>query len=97
MKILDAYAKIIKSDLDRIINDRKALNEMLKVRLKSNIKACPEGAKLWTTMLSLVNIWDSIVYLEELKTSDMDFNNPEEAEKLFKEIKNEFSNMKFNI
>lgn len=89
------YAKITRSDIDKIINDRKNINNMLKSRLKKNINDCPEGSKLWTAMLSLVNVWDNMIFLEELKTSDVDFNNPEEVEERFKEIKNIFSNMKF--
>ena len=85
----------MKSDIDKIINDRKNINDMLKSRLKNNIKECPEGSNLWTAMLSLVNVWDNIVFLEELKTSDVDFNNPEEVEERFKELKTTFSNMKF--
>ena len=89
------YKRIMKSDLERIINNRKSINNMLKIRLKRNISDCPEGSNLWTAMLSLVNVWDNMIFLEELKTSDVDFNNPEEVETRFKEIKNTFSNMKF--
>lgn len=89
------YENIAKQDIQELFNDRKTMNQFLKMKLAKNINECPEGKDLWTSMAHLIETWDKILEIEELKNSLVDFNNPLAVVNRIREIKCVFDTMKF--
>lgn len=88
-------AEIAKADIQELFNDRKTLNQFMKLKLAQNINLCPEGKNLWTAMACLIETWDKILELEELKNSLVDYNNPLAVVKRIREIRSIFGMMTF--
>jgi hypothetical protein len=89
------YADIAKEDIQELFNDRKTMNQFVRLKLAKNIQDCPAGKDLWTSMAHLVDTWDKILEIEELKNSLVDYNNPTAVVNRVREIKSIFNMMTF--
>lgn len=90
-----AYADMAKADIQELFNDRKTMNQFMKLKLAKNIQDCPAGKDLWTAMGHLVETWDKILEIEELKNTLVNYNNPIAVSNRIKEIKTIFNKMTF--
>ena len=89
------YANVAKQDIQDLFNDRRTMNQFMKLKLAKNIQECPEGKDLWMSMICLIETWDKILEIEELKNSLVDYNNPFDVVNRIREIKCVFDRMKF--
>lgn len=89
------YANVAKQDIQDLFNDRKTMNQFMKLKLAKNIQECPEGKDLWTAMACLIDTWDKILELEELKNRLVDYNSPLAVVNRLREIRCLFDTMKF--
>ena len=89
------YSEIAKADIQELFNDRKTMNQFMKLKLAKNIQDCPAGKDLWTAMAHLIETWDKILEIEEMKNSLVDFNNPSAVVNRIREIKSIFNMMTF--
>lgn len=89
------YSEIAKGDIQELFNDRKTMNQLMKLKLTKNIQDCPQGKDLWTAMAHLVETWDKILEIEEMKNTLVDYADPIAVSNRIKEIKTIFNKMKF--
>ncbi len=89
------YADIAKADIQELFNDRRTMNQLMKLKLTKNIQDCPQGKDLWTAMAHLVETWDKILEIEEMKNTLVDYADPIAVSNRIKEIKTIFNKMTF--
>lgn len=93
--MMATYSEIAKGDIQELFNDRKTMNQLMKLKLTKNIQDCPQGKDLWTAMAHLVETWDKILEIEEMKNTLVDYADPIAVSDRIKEIKTIFGKMTF--
>ena len=83
---MNTFENEFRNRLQGLINEKKNQNGFLKLKLVKNIQECPEGTPIWKSMLDIIEVWDGLIQLEELKNELTDFTDTKVCESRLKEI-----------